>query len=651
MVKKMEYLLRRLAHAVGFSHPAESIEAAPPTGPRPVEDAAVPPREDSRPGYNRVALLASADPSAQKWGTRWISRFGFDVVLATNREQMVETLETVGHLRMTLIDFDWWSDAETTAAFQTIDELPDLPVILLCGSEKDICSGLEAGATDVIRRPVDWHVVGRRAEVYARSFETQLELERTRAKLEDAWREAEAKAELLKQRNRTDGLTSLPQRATFEKTLERSLDANLRAATGVAVLNIDIDRFKSVNDTYGRSGGNEILKQVGSRLTDCLRSPDFVIRRATGLVTASLARLGGDDFAMMIGNVQEPDDVTPLAQKVLGSLAAPFMIHDTEVYLSASIGLTMAPEDGDCSERLLQNAELATIEAKRAGGGAYRFYKPALSQVSQQNLKIDRLLRKALERDEFSLEFQPIVRVEDGRITAAEALLRWNRSELGHVPPMDFIPVAEETGLMVPIGAWVIRSACAQLRRWLDDGVAPMRMAVNIALCQILRGDIVETVEQALVTSGIAPELIELELSERGVLRDSPEIVRQLDRLKTLGVRLSVDDFGTGNSAVAYLKGFDLDVMKIDRSYIRDIPDDGDDATIVSAMIAMAHQLGMRVVAEGVEKDDQLALLRTWKCDEFQGFIESPALPPDDFRELIGGGRRNSSSRRKKAER
>ena len=338
---------------------------------------------------------------------------------------------------------------------------------------------------------------------------------------------------------------------------------------------------------------------------------------------------------MMVGNVHRPDDVTPLAEMVLDTMTPPFSVEGTEVFASASLGVSIAPADGENAERLLQNAELATIESKRSGGSMFRFYNPSFNQLAKNNLELDRLLRKSLECHEFSLSYQPIVRVKDGRIVGAEALLRWNHPELGRVPPLDFIPIAEETGLMVPIGAWVLRTACEELKSWIDDDLPPMRMSVNVALCQLLRGGLTEIVEGILKDIGVPPELLELELSERGVLRNSSEIVRQLNAIKTLGVRLSVDDFGTGDSAIAYLKGFDLDVLKIDRSYIRGIPHNEDDSAIASAMVAMAHQLKMTVVAEGVEKPEQLEALRSWGCDEFQGFMVSPPVPSEEFRELI----------------
>jgi diguanylate cyclase (GGDEF)-like protein len=630
----MNQLLHCVKRVVGLAETEEVPQPDVPTGPRPVEDAPAQKPPESRPQPGRVALLASREAAAQKWGPRWLERFGFEVELATSSDEMMKLLDTAKP-KVALVDIGWWSSAETSAVFAGVSEGPIVPAIVLCSTEREVRDGLESGATDVIRRPFDWRVVGRRADFFANAYETELELTRTRTKLEDAWEEAESRAELLERRNTTDSLTALPQRHTFEKTLNRSLDALVRQGSGVAVLHLDIDRFKSINDSYGRTGGNEILKQVAGRLTNCVRSPDFVARQGSGLITASLARLSGDEFIMMVGNVHRQDDVSPVAELVLDSLALPFSIDGTEIFASASLGVSIAPADGQTADRLLQNAELAAIEAKRSGGSSYRFYNPTFNQLTKQNLELDRLLRKSLECHEFSLSYQPLVRVADGRIVGAEALLRWNHPELGRVPPLDFIPVAEETGLMVPIGAWVIRTACEELKSWIDAGLPPMRMSVNVALCQLQRGGLTDIVDGVLKDVGVPAELLELELSERGVLRNSTEIVRQLNDLKSLGVRLSVDDFGTGNSAIAYLKGFDLDVLKIDRSYIRGIPKNQDDAAIASAMVAMAHKLNLTVVAEGIEHEEQLEMLRAWGCDEFQGFMVSPPVPSAEFRKLV----------------
>lgn len=631
---QVNQLLRRVVRAVGFSEATVSPKLEVPMGPRPVEETPAEKPLEPKPQNRRVALLASQETAARKWGTTWLAQFGFEIVPASSCDEMMELLESA-HPKVALIDIGWWPSAGSSAVFAGVNGTPIPPAIVLCTSEREVREGLKSGATDVIRRPLDWRVVGRRADFFARAYETELELARTHIKLEAAWNEAEAKTQLLEHRNNIDSLTELPQRHTFEKTLNRALNAHNRTGSGLAVLHLDIDRFKSINDSYGRAGGDEVLKEVAKRLTDCVRSPDFVSHQGSGLFTASLARLSGDEFIMMVGNVHRPEDVHPVAMLVLDSLSLPYSVQGTEVFTSASLGVSIAPTDGENAEGLLQNAELAAIEAKRSGGSGFRFYNPSFNHLTKKNLELDRLMRKSFKCNEFSLSYQPLVRVADGCNVGAEALLRWNHPGLGRVPPLDFIPVAEETGLMVPIGAWVLRTACEELKRWIDAGRTDIRMSVNVALCQFLRGGLTEIVEEVLEETGVPPELLELELSERGVLCNSADVLRQLNDLKSLGVRLSVDDFGTGNSAIAYLKGFDLDVLKIDRSYIRGMLSNEDDAAIASAMVAMAHKLNLTVVAEGVEREEQLDELRSWGCDEFQGFLVSPPVPSDEFRGLI----------------
>jgi diguanylate cyclase (GGDEF)-like protein len=433
-----------------------------------------------------------------------------------------------------------------------------------------------------------------------------------------------------------DPLTGLPLRRAYEKILDGALSGNVRTGSELAVLFLDIDRFKLVNETYGRRGGSQMLLQVAERLGACLRRRDLVVRSSSGLVTAAMGRLGGDAFSVMVSPVGGRDEVLLIATTVLDALSAPFALADTEVYLSASVGIALAPADGACAEELLQRAELAMVESRRRGGGLTRFYSRALSDARERALKIDRLLRKTLDRNELSLHYQPLIDARSQRIVGAEALLRWQHPELGNVPPMEFIPFAEETGFMVEIGRWVLRTACRQLREWIDDGLPTIRMATNISLCQLVRGNLPQLVDQALAEARLDPSLLELELSERGALRSDPDILRQLQALRSRGVRISVDDFGTGDSAIAYLKRFPLDTLKVDQSFVKGSSTDADDAAITSAMVAMAHRLRMRVVAEGVETAQQLDMLQDLGCEEVQGFLFSPAAPASIFRELLG---------------
>ena len=305
--------------------------------------------------------------------------------------------------------------------------------------------------------------------------------------------------------------------------------------------------------------------------------------------------------------------------------------------LSTSVGVALAPADGVTAEALLQWADLAAAEAVE-NGGAIRFYGQSSRRVTERSRAITRLLANALARGEFHLHYQPMVEGPAKQICAAEALLRWDSPELGAIAPSEFVPLAEELGLMVPIGSWVLRTACEQARSWIQAGLPTTRIAVNVSLCQLVRGDFAQVVRECLDATGIDPLLLELELSERGVLRSDPDILRQLHAIREMGVRLAIDDFGTGNSAVVYLKQFPIDVLKIDQSFIRGVAHSSEDAAITSATIAMARQLGLRVVAEGVEEQSQMDFLYRHGCSESQGFLFSPAVPADMFAELLRRG-------------
>lgn len=581
-----------------------------------------------------VALLASAHADTLYWGRRWLERLGFQVSVATRHADVAERLRTAG-VEIAIVDASLGSHEGLGpwAALRRVPGSADLPVLALCASDRESRRALLEGSTDVVRKPLEWPLLSQRAARMVQARRTRDELARTRSQLLGL---QSSRADAGEGASGTlDPLTGLPQGRSFERTLDAVLSGNVRTGSEMAVLFMDIDRFKLVNETYGRRGGSQVLVQVAERLKACLRQRDLAGSRP-GLVTAAIGRLGGDAFSMMITPVGGRDDVAQIAARVLDALSGPFMLADTEVYLSASIGVALAPTDGTCTEELLQHAELAMAESRRRGGGVVRFYGRALSDARERSLKIDRLLRRTLERNELSLHYQPLIDARSQRIVGAEALLRWQHPELGNVPPMEFIPFAEETGFMVEIGRWVLSTACQQLRAWIDEGLPVIRMAINVSLCQLVRGNLPQVVDQALAEARLDASLLELELSERGALRSDPEILRQLQALRSRGVRISVDDFGTGDSAIAYLKRYPLDTLKVDQSFVKGSASDSDDAAITSAMVAVAHRLRLRVVAEGVETSEQLKLLRELGCEEVQGFLFAPAAPASAFRELLG---------------
>jgi diguanylate cyclase (GGDEF)-like protein len=582
-----------------------------------------------------LAVLASRHAETLAWGQKWLERFGFKVAVARSLDEAEGFLRN-GAPEIVIVDGSL-RGPESAGAWAALRQLPggqELPLLVICGSDAEARSALVEGSTDVVRKPLEWQLLSQRATRLVQAHRTASELAWARRELKNLGSNSAADTHG-DPSSHLDGLTGLPQRRSFERVLESALSASQRGHSQLAVVFLDLDRFKLINGTYGRLGGSQVLVQVADRLRGCLRKRELLGPRRVGVATAAIARVGGDAFSLMVSPVGGRDEVAPIAQAVLDALSRPCAVSDDEVYVSASLGLAVAPADGATAEELLQRAELAMAEAGRRGGGAFRFYSRGLSDARERALKMDRLLRRTLEREELSLHYQPIVEARSRRIVGAEALLRWHSPELGDVPPTEFIPVAEETGFMVDIGKWVLRMACRQLKSWLDEGFPRMRMATNVSLCQLTRGNLPQLVDEALAEAGLEPSLLELELSERGVLRSDPETLRQLQTLRKRGVRVSVDDFGTGDSAIAYLKRFPLDTLKVDQSFVSGALTNPDDAAITSAMIAMAHRLRLRVVAEGVEGQRQFDLLEQMECEEVQGFFFSPPLPAEEFRQLL----------------
>jgi diguanylate cyclase (GGDEF)-like protein/PAS domain S-box-containing protein len=421
-----------------------------------------------------------------------------------------------------------------------------------------------------------------------------------------------------------DELTQLPNRSMFNQRLDHALAQARRNATSLAVLFIDLDRFKNINDALGHEAGDQVLREVAQRLQGCLREGDTV------------GRLGGDEFVVLIEELPAPTHVAAVAQKILAAVVKPFVVEAQEFELSASIGISAYPDDSEDAAGLLKNADIAMYRAKEQSN-SYQFYSAPMNIHTLERLALESDLRRALERGEFLLHYQPKVEIDSGRITGMEALLRWQRPGQGLIAPMQFVPLAEETGLIVPIGAWVLKTACARNQAWREQGLAPLRVAVNLSARQFAHQNLLQDVAQSLAEIGLDPSALELEVTESMVMHDPERAVKLLGDLKDMGIHLSIDDFGTGYSSLSYLKRFPLDSVKIDRSFIRDIPGDADDAAITRAIIAMAHSLRLKVIAEGVETEEQLSFLREHGCDEMQGHLFSRPLPEEEFLRLLQG--------------
>jgi diguanylate cyclase (GGDEF)-like protein/PAS domain S-box-containing protein len=421
---------------------------------------------------------------------------------------------------------------------------------------------------------------------------------------------AEAKTEHLAN---YDELTGLPNRKLFADRLQRSLLQAEHTGSQMAVLYLDLDRFKAINDTLGHDVGDRFLRGVAPRLTAAVRATDTV------------SRSGGDEFIIVLPEISSIGEAAHLAERVVASFAQPIEIDGRELYSSASIGISVYPDDGTTAEELIRAADAALFRAKRSGNGSFRFYAAATHARHLDRLELENAVRGAFDRSEFLLYYQPIVdRFE--RPVAFEALLRWERPEFGIVGPDTFIPLCEEIGLIVPLGRWVMRRACEQLAAWLQRGLPSVRLAMNISARQMLDPHLVGDLRGALAETGISPGTVELEITESVLMADVTGVRRVIGELKHLGVRISLDDFGTGYSGLSYLKNFSVDALKIDRTFVRDLPADRGDAAIVSSVVALGHAMGLRVVAEGVETAEQAGLVRRLGCDELQGFYFSKPM-------------------------
>ncbi|WP_428825838.1 EAL domain-containing protein [Azonexus sp. IMCC34842] len=411
-----------------------------------------------------------------------------------------------------------------------------------------------------------------------------------------------------------DALTGLPNRLALLMRLAQLLPEARRHKWSIAIMFIDLDRFKIINDTLGHQVGDELLREVASRLAGVVRETDFV------------ARLGGDEFVVILPAITTPADAAIVASKIVAALSTPIEAEGHELHTSPSIGISIFPDDGPDGDTILKNADTAMYHAKAAGRNNYQFFAAEMNRVTAERLDIERKLRHAIARNELALCFQPQFRADSSHATGVEALVRWHHPTDGMIAPDRFIPVAEETGIIVEIGEWVLLTACREMKHWIDAGLKPIRIAVNVSARQLRRRDFCETVAGALAESGLPAELLELEITESSVMENPEEAVLILQRLGRMGISLAIDDFGTGYSSLAYLKLFPIDHLKIDRSFVADIEHDLNDRAIAFGTIALAHSLGLNVIAEGVETEDQLELLRTNGCDEVQGYLFSKPL-------------------------
>ena len=443
--------------------------------------------------------------------------------------------------------------------------------------------------------------------------------------IEDVTERRLAEQKLLHQAH-YDSLTDLPNRLLCYDRLGQALGQARRKDWTVAVLFVDLDRFKTVNDTLGHAIGDALLREAARRLLGCVRAADTV------------ARVGGDEFAVVLTELARPEDAGAVAQKVIDAMAAPMQLEGHEVFTAASVGIATFPADGADSDTLVKNADAAMFKVKQVARGGYQFYTAAMNARAKENLQLENDLRRALERGEFRIHYQPKEDLKTGRVAGLEALLRWHHPARGLMGPEQFVPLLEDTGMIVKVGDWLIGAVCRQVAAWQQAGVPVVPVAVNLAAKQFLHHDIGEVFERAL-QAGISSALLEIEVTESDAMREPEQVIAMLRRLKARGIGAAIDDFGTGYSSLAYLKRLPVDALKIDRSFVTGLPEDREDVSIARAVIGMAHSLGLRVIAEGVENPLQRAFLVKEGCDELQGYLFSEALSAEECARFLQGAR------------
>jgi diguanylate cyclase (GGDEF)-like protein len=423
-----------------------------------------------------------------------------------------------------------------------------------------------------------------------------------------------------------DTLTNLPNRSLFHDRLKHSLERAEREKQLMAVLFLDLDNFKHINDTIGHRAGDQLLQGVADRLMKSVRKTDSISRVSPEEPESMVARLGGDEFTILLTDVKHIQDPAKVSQRIFSLLSEPFMIGSNEVFITASVGIAVYPYDGKDVDTLLMNADVAMYQAKKLGRNNYQYYSESLNAFAFERFTIEHKLRKALDQNEFMLFYQPQIDITTGNLIGVEALIRWLQPDLVLIKPVEFIPLAEETGLIIPIGEWVLRTACTQNRAWQKAGLKPIRMTVNVSSIQFMQNNFLETVSRILNDTGLAPHYLQLELTETTLMKDSDNSIKKLHALKEMGIQIALDDFGTGYSSLNYLKRFPLSVVKIDNSFVQDLNTSLVDQSIVNAIVLLAHNFNLKVIAEGVEKSNQLDFLRRCGCEGVQGFLICPPV-------------------------
>lgn len=505
-------------------------------------------------------------------------------------------------------------------------------VILMISGGQTIESAIEAlrgGAFDYILKPFDFHLVEVTIQRALEHHSLLVAKHQYENHLEELVKQRTAELEHLAYH---DALTNLPNRILFEDRLTQAVILAERHRQALGVLLLSLDQFKQVHDTLGNAVGDRLLQKVAERLRGSTQQGETV------------ARFEGDEFALLLTQIggTEGEGVVEVIFQINESLKLPFVIDGHELFITISIGISLYPEDGADASTLFKNANAALYRAREHGGNNYQFYTADMNAKAMKRLTLESSLRRALERNEFEVYYQPVLDTNTRKIIGMESLLRWHHPELGIVQPEEFIPLAEDAGMIVPIGEWVLRTACAQSKSWQEAGFAPLCLAVNLSARQFQQPNLTEVVVRILQETGLNPHDLELELTESSIMKNAESAVRTLTDLKEMGVKIAIDDFGTGYSSLGYLKRLPIDTLKIDQSFVRDLTTDPDDAALVMTIITLGHNLRLKVIAEGVETEEQQRFLYLLRCDEWQGYLFSKPVPFAAFEKLLWQGRNPS---------
>jgi len=558
-----------------------------------------------------TVLIVDDDPLIRLQACGFLSQAGFNPAEAATGSEALTAIDSfTPDLFVLDVEMPGINGFDVCRQIRLQQRFSHTPILMLTGlnDRESIDEAYIAGATDFSVKPINWLLLSHRLRYMHR---------------------ASLAAEKIHQLAYFDTLTNLPNRTLFQEQLEKAMHTAHTSKQQLAILYFDLNDFKNINDNFGHTIGDKLLQEVGNRVSTGLRAG--TIGRPIDSSHYSMARMGGDEFTVLLKNIENVSNATDIAEQIIDVISKPIQLDEHELFTSASIGISIYQDNNACAELLLKNADMAMYEAKRMGKSSYMVHSEQLEAKGVRRFQIDAEMRLALERSEFSIHYQPQLDLAQGKLYSAEALLRWTNSTLGSVSPAEFISIAEDNGMIVNLGEWVLRSACAQMRRWQQQGFEIQDIAINVSALQFMRSDFPEIVSSALNDADLPANNLELEITESLLASNITHAVDTLNKLKTLGVQLSIDDFGTGYSSLSQLKRFPIDRLKIDQSFIRNVVEDNSDASITRAVIAMSKSMGINVLAEGVESSAQLEFLRQNNCNEIQGYYISK---PQSAKEL-----------------